>query len=208
MRNWVLAEHLFQVSLGRSRGCPAHPTGTQGQGGAAQCTNADRNYLQRQRKTFAISDALLPLHGYPCPTWLHTSPGQAPRADPHTGQTKSAFPQKGVCRLVLKGWRSPSCAAWVWTQQTARWKPFLPHQIPSSHKLPQEPAFSGSILWSFQLSKEFQQCPTGPGQLTADRCWWHVRAQATAAFRAAQGASHHQQWAAPEAMWLLGHVVI
>lgn len=153
MRNRVLAEHLLQVSLGWSRGCPAHPAGS-GQAvkskGLVKCINANTNYLQRQKKTFAIPDPLLPLHGND----VHHP--RDPRADPHTRQTKSAFPRKSVCRLMLKDWGSLSCAGWLWThaQQTACCKPCLPSAPePEFTWVTPGACISGCIFWSFPALK-------------------------------------------------------
>lgn len=66
---------------------PEPPTGSgQEHGGTGQCTNTDTDDLQSQEKIFAISAALLPLQGRIWNPSLHTSPGQAPRADPRQGK--------------------------------------------------------------------------------------------------------------------------
>lgn len=218
MRNWVLGEHLFQVSLGCSRGCPAHPTAAQshptGCGQAARSKEGlasaqmQTRIIYKDRKSHLPSLSLFSLcrEGYDFHR-CSPSPDRLPGLTT-TGQTKSAFPQQSGCRWVLKDWRSLSCAAWLWPThsiQHAACPSFLPHHIPSSHKSPQEPAFLGCIFWSFSTLKRVPVMLYRAG--TAGCRWLLLACQSPShcSFQSCTGCITPAAMSSIWSLWLLGH---
>lgn len=68
-------------------------------------------------------------------------------------------------QVDVEGLDKPGCEPTRSTQHAAS-PSFLLHQIPSPHKLPQQPAFSGCIFWTFSALKTVPVMPHRVG--TAD----------------------------------------